>query len=225
MNKKSNLNKIKFGIFISIIFIALIIIILNAHKFEGKLSIHKIVDIMRSRGELSSLIYLAVFAIKPIFVIIPTNIIAVASGIVFGSFKGFILTMIGYFISGTVAFYLSRFLGRDFIEELVGNRFIKLDNNLETSGFKILFLLRLPPILPYDALSYACGLTKISYRDFILASVIGVIPETICYCIIGPNIRTPFSLKFILPIIILLLGLAFAKKIIIKINKNPSAKK
>lgn len=214
MKKKNNLNKIKFGIFISVIFIAMIIIIANVHRFQGKLGIRKIAEVIRSKGELSFLIYLAIFAIKPIFVIIPTNIIAVASGIVFGSFKGFILTMIGYFISGTVAFYLSRFLGRDFIEDLVGNKFIKLDNNLEKNGFKILFLLRLPPILPYDALSYAAGLTKISYRDFILASVIGVIPETICYCIIGPNIRKPLSMKFILPIIILLLGLVFAKKII-----------
>lgn len=214
MNKKDKINKFKFYMFIAIIFIALTILILNVKHFNGKLSIPIIANRIRENGTFASIIYLIIFAIKPIFVIIPSNIIAIAAGNVFGTLWGFILTMIGYYISGTVAFFLSRFLGRSFIEDLVGNRFIKLDQNLEKNGFKILFLLRLLPILPYDALSYTCGLTKVKYRDFILASVLGVAPETLCYIILGMNFKHPFSIRFMLPLIIIVLGLVFAKKLI-----------
>ena len=79
---------------------------------------------------------------------------------------------------------------------------------------KILFLLRLPPILPYDALSYTCGLTKIKYSDFIWASVLGVAPETLCYVILGMNFNNPFSVKFILPLIIIIFGIIFTKKLV-----------
>lgn len=214
MNKKDKINKFKFYMFIAIIFIALTILILNVKHFNGKLSIPIIANRIRENVTFASIIYLIIFAIKPIFVIIPSNIIAIAAGNVFGTLWGFILTMIGYYISGTVAFFLSRFLGRSFIEDLVGNRFIKLDQNLEKNGFKILFLLRLLPILPYDALSYTCGLTKVKYRDFILASVLGVAPETLCYIILGMNFKHPFSIRFMLPLIIIVLGLVFAKKLI-----------
>ena len=50
------------------------------------------------------------------------------SASVFGSIKAFILTMIGFFISGTVAFYLARFLGKDFVESIIGDKLIKLDS-------------------------------------------------------------------------------------------------
>lgn len=161
MNKKDRINRGKFYILLTIIFVALTILILNVKYLNGKLSIVVIANFIRKNGVFSSSIYLLIFAIKPFFVIIPSNIIAVAAGKVFGAFWGFILTMIGYYISGTVAFFLSRLLGRSFVEDLIGSRFVKLDQNLEKNGFKILFLLRLPPILPYDALSYTCGLTKI----------------------------------------------------------------
>ena len=38
----------------------------------------------------------------------------------FGPIKGFLLTMFGFFLSGTVAFYISRFLGKDFVESIIG---------------------------------------------------------------------------------------------------------
>ena len=214
MNKKDRINRGKFYILLTIIFVALTILILNVKYLNGKLSIVVIANFIRKNGVFSSSIYLLIFAIKPFFVIIPSNIIAVAAGKVFGAFWGFILTMIGYYISGTVAFFLSRLLGRSFVEDLIGSRFVKLDQNLEKNGFKILFLLRLPPILPYDALSYTWGLTKIKYSDFIWASVLGVAPETLCYVILGMNFNNPFSVKFILPLIIIIFGIIFTKKLV-----------
>lgn len=213
--KKENVSKIKFTIFIAFIAFVLIFIILNWKIIRG-LNIHKFLEYLEGMGTIATIVYLGMYVIKPIFIVIPSNILALGAGIVFGPIKGFLLTMVGFWISGTIAFYIARFLGKDFVEGIIGDKLMKLDKNMEKNGFKILFLLRLPPVLPYDPLSYACGLTKIRYRDFILASVIGVVPETICYSIIGREAHNPLSPKFLIPIIFLIVAVIGSKFIMDK---------
>lgn len=207
-----NMDKIKFVIFIVFVIIALVVGITNWHFIKG-LRIEKVVHFIREKGPYAVTVYLLIFAVKPFLVVIPSNVIAITGGILFGPVEGFILSMLGFFISGTMAFYLSQFLGKDFVQGIVGDRFIKLDDNLNKNGFKILFLLRLLPVLPYDPLSYACGFTNIKYRTFIFASLLGVLAETICYSVIGPSFKNPFSLKFIIPLAIIILTAVFSKKI------------
>lgn len=212
MEGRSNLNKFKFNIFIIFIFVAVIVVLINKDLILT-LDMQKINNFIQNQGIYAEIVYLGIYVAKPFFIIMPSNLVALLGGGVFGPVKGFVLSMIGFFISGTIAFYLARFLGKDFVESIMGEKLMKLDDNLEKKGFKILFLLRLPPILPFDPLSYACGLTKIKYSDFILASLLGVVPETICYSMMGKNFTNPLSFKFILPIVVLIIGTILAKPI------------
>lgn len=217
MEKKKRVN-IKFICFVSIITMAIVFLLFNINKIK-LINQDMIINIIRDHEGMAELIYLGIYLIKSFFLVIPSNVVALVGGTVFGPIKGFILTMIGFYISGTVAFYIARILGKEFVDRIVKNKLLKLDNNMEKNGFKILFLLRLPPILPFDPLSYACGLSKISYKDFILASLLGVIPETLCYSIIGKSFSTPFSAGFIIPVIVLVVGTVFANYIINKGKK------
>ena len=187
--------------------------------FIHNLEIEGVVEFIREKSYISVILYLGIYAIKPLLLIIPTNMVALVGGGLFGPIKGFIFTMIGFTISGTIAFYLARVLGRDFVAGILRKRFNKLENMMQESGFKYLFILRLPPVIPYDPLSYACGLTNISYKDFILASLIGVMPETICYSIIGTSFKSPLSPQFIIPVLVLVIGTVSAKYIIDKGRK------
>ena len=216
--KKQFISKIKFIIFIVFI-VCILFWVFSNWKTIRQLDIQKLLQYLESIGPIAIVVYLAMYVIKPFFIVIPANVLALGGGIVFGPFKGFLLTMVGFLISGTIAFYISRFLGKDFVESIIGKKLMSLDNNMEKNGFKILFLLRLPPILPFDLLSYACGLTKIKYLDFIIASLIGVIPETICYSIIGREAQNPLSPKFILPITFLIVAVVGSKFIMDKRHK------
>lgn len=216
MKKNKLINIVKFSIFIVIILISICIL----SKNRGLLISFNIKDIsqfIKARGTFSEIVYLLLFFIKPFFIMIPSNVMAVIAALAFGSIRSFILTMVGFFISGTVAFYLARFLGKDFVESILGDKLIKLDDKIEKNGFKILLILRLPPIIPFDPLSYACGFTKMRYKDFIMASLLGVIPETICYSVLGTSYRSPFSIKFLLPILLLVISVVLSKKIL---NRN-----
>lgn len=208
-------DKIKFFIFITIVVLSIIFIAINWKFFRG-LNVERVVRFIKHKGPYAMAIFLAIYAVKPFLVVIPSNVVAIIGGILFGPIKGFLLSMTGFWISGTIAFYLSRFLGKDFVQSIVGDKFIKLDQNMKENGFKILLLLRLPPILPYDPLSYACGFTDVEYGAFITASVLGVVPETLCYSIMGRSFRNPFSAKFIIPLILIILATVFSKKIMDK---------
>ena len=212
MKKSDKKDAIKFFIFMFLVIISLILIIKNWNLIRH-LKVERIVNFIRSKGPFAAIIFLGIYALKPFIIVMPSNVVAIVGGIIFGPIKGFIISMAGFFVSGTIAFYLARFLGKEFVQKLIGNKFMKLDDNMKNNGFKILFFLRLPPILPYDPLSYACGFTNISFFAFIMASLLGVVPETLCYSVIGKNLAYPFSIKFIIPIAIVVLVTIFSKRI------------
>lgn len=212
MEKSDKKDAIKFFIFMFLVIISLILIIKNWNLIRY-LKVERIVNFIRSKGPFAVIIFLGIYALKPFIIVMPSNVVAIVGGIIFGPIKGFIISMAGFFVSGTIAFYLARFLGKEFVQKLIGNKFMKLDDNMKNNGFKILFFLRLPPILPYDPLSYACGFTNISFFAFIMASLLGVVPETLCYSVIGKNLAYPFSIKFIIPIAIVVLVTIFSKRI------------
>lgn len=173
------------------------------HKLKN---LPELIEFLRRKNKSASCIFLASFSLKPFLLVFPSAVMSVAAGILFGPVKGFLINMLGFFISGTVAFYLSRILGKDVVDKILKDRALKQKFNLKERGFLILLLLRLPPILPYDPLSYACGLTDIKYTSFIGASLIGVVPETLCYSIMGESVLNPLSPAFIIPIIILIIS-------------------
>ncbi|WP_040210701.1 TVP38/TMEM64 family protein [Clostridium polynesiense] len=194
------IDKVKFTVLIMILSFTVLMFFTHREELRG-ISVHSLVELIGQKGIISVVLFLAVFALKPFLLIIPSAMISIVGGILFGPIKGLALSVIGFFLSGTLAYWLSRLLGRSFVEKILGKKTLELDTNLEKKGFKILLLLRLPPVLPYDPLSYTCGLTKIKYWDFILASVIGILPETTCYSFLGKNIFDPFSPQFIIPLI------------------------
>ncbi|MFD3158324.1 TVP38/TMEM64 family protein [Haloimpatiens sp. FM7330] len=186
-----------------ILIVSIIVLFIFIHRHQLRhINIHRVIRYINRSGELAFCSFIAIYALKPIVLVIPSAMLSVVGGVIFGPIKGFVFNMIGFFLSGTLAFFLSRFLGRSFVERILKGKMLKLDSSIEKNGFKIIFFLRLPPILPFDPLSYTCGLTKIKYRDFMIGSLLGVIPETICYSYMGCDLLRKPSIKIVIPIII-----------------------
>lgn len=157
-----------------------------------------------SYGKFASLCFVIVYSLKPIVFIVPASLLSIAAGNIFGPYIALLLSMISCFFAGTLAFVLARYFGRGFVERMLKGKIMTLDENIEKHGFKIMLLMRLSFVFPYDALSYGGGLTKMKYKDFILGTLLGVLPEMTAYSFMGKNIAHPFSMKFILPIAIII---------------------
>lgn len=158
-----------------------------------------------SFGPYAAFAFIFLYSIKPILIFFPTMVFTAIAGNIFGPLIGFSLTIIGLFTSGTFAFYLSRTLGKSFVAKISKGKLLKIDENIEQHGFKIMLLMRLSTLFPFDALSYAAGLTKISYVDFITATIIGSAPEMLAYSYVGHSMIHPSLKRILIPVCIILI--------------------
>lgn len=197
-------------IIIGLIAIIYIYKISKLHFCFGRVNIRSLKRFIGSYGKYSAIVLLIIYAVKPFVMLFPTWVLGVVSGVLYGWFWGYIISLLGCFVSATVGYYVARFLGKDFVHKITKGKLDKFDKVLEKDGFKILFLMRLPVIFPYDALSLACGLTSIRYRDFILASVLGVMPEMFAYNYFGNSFNTRHYKSLLIPITIIIILLVIS---------------
>lgn len=112
---------------------------------------------------------------------LPGSILTIVGGAVFGFTWGVALVTVAANIGANAAFALARGLGREGIERLVGPRLGGIDRATAAHGFWGLLVLRLIPLVPFNALNFGSGLTAMRWRDYALATVIGIVPGTLVY--------------------------------------------
>ena len=117
----------------------------------------------------------------------PGLILTIGAGFAFGLWKGFLAVSAGATIGAALAFLVARFIARDKIEAVAkGNdKFRKIDNAIGKQGAKLVFLLRLSPVIPFNLSNYFYGLTGVKFWPYVLASWIGMMPGTFLYVYIG----------------------------------------
>lgn len=143
-------------------------------------------ETLQAQGDLG-LVWLALAYIPASVLFFPAALLTLVGGFTFGFAKTLIAVSLGSTVGATSAFLAGRTLLRRLIEHKVASdvRFRVLDAAVAEQGFKIVMLTRLSPVLPFNLLNYAFGLTKVRLRDFVLASWIGMFPGTVLYVSIG----------------------------------------
>lgn len=214
MDKVNHRNSFS-GKYTKYIVVAIIIGIIVFFLFNGKqgirfINIKHLRRFILSYGPFAAVVFVVIYSLKPVVLVFPASLLSILAGSIFGPVKATFLSMVSCFFAGTLAFYLSHVLGKSFVEKLLGEKALKLDNSIEQHGFKIMLLMRLSAIFPYDPLSYAAGLSKMKYRDFILGTMIGILPEMIAYSYVGHNMEHPSILKFVAPVIIVAIIATYA---------------
>lgn len=117
---------------------------------------------------------------------IPGSLLTLAAGAIFGLAKGTVYTLIGATLGASAAFLVARYGARGAIERrIAGNpRFAAIDRAVGREGFKIVALLRLSPVFPFNLLNYALGLTTVSFWQYAAASI-AMLPGTLLYVYYG----------------------------------------
>ena len=146
---------------------------------------------------------------------VPSFLITFANGLAFGVFWGWMLSLFGHVLAAAVCFGVSRALGRAPVEVLVGRTGLQsADRWFERWGTYAVFAGRLVPGVAFDAISYAAGLTRMRFGGFMLATTLGIFPQTFLYSYLGQ--RAPeFVGLFLLTTALAALGVlvfAFVKR-------------
>src|ERR687883_71015 len=123
--------------------------------------------------------------------VVPGSLMTLAAGSLFGVVVGTAVVSLASVTGASLAFWLGRTLARDLVEKrLAGNpRFRALDQAVAAGGFKIVLLTRLSPLFPFTLLNYAFGLTRVRFRDYVLASWVGMLPGTVMYVYLGSTVK------------------------------------
>lgn len=108
-------------------------------------------------------------------------VLTLLGGAVFGFWGGSLLNTLGANLGANAAFWVARRLGREGLQGLLGGRLGSLDRLTENSGFTWLLRLRLIPVVPFNLLNFASGLTALRWRSFAVATAVGILPGTLVY--------------------------------------------
>ena len=117
---------------------------------------------------------------------VPGSVLSLAAGSIFGLERGVVYVFIGATLGASLAFLVSRFLAREVIEQKLKEtpKFSAIDKAVGREGLKVVLLLRLSPLFPFNLTNYALGLTKIRFRDYFVASI-GMLPGSVLYTYYG----------------------------------------
>jgi uncharacterized membrane protein YdjX (TVP38/TMEM64 family) len=136
--------------------------------------------------EPSALLFLALYVLATVC-LIPGLILTLAGGAIFGLARGVALVSAGSVLGASAAFFIGRTLAREWTQQRIAAwpRFRALDGALGERGFSIVLLTRLSPLLPFNLLNYAYGVTAVRPRDYIAGSWLGMLPATVLYVYAG----------------------------------------
>lgn len=147
----------------------------SGRQIQAKTVLQQLKDAPHGR-----LTYVAIYIVGTVL-LLPGTALSFAGAVLFGTLEGTLYTWIGATTGSCLAFLISKALGRDFVNQLFGGKFEAFEKNIRAHGFQGLLIIRLLPIFPFNGVNFGCGLTTIRFRDYLLATAIGILPGTFMY--------------------------------------------
>ena len=223
MDKKiSKKDIIKFVCFV-VFFVAIVITgIVFSSKIKTVFTFEKIRDFINQHKNVSVLLFILLQILQVVIFIIPGDIVNATGGFLFNIYIGSILSFIGVVLGSIIAFYISRFLGYNFV-----NKFIKKEKidkivyffNTNT-GFVSLFIFCNLPFVPKDILMYCAGLTPLKAKKTFLIYCFSRIPGIIIWNSMGANLYSKSVIGIVITLLVLLIFLSSVLIIKKKIDSN-----
>jgi uncharacterized membrane protein YdjX (TVP38/TMEM64 family) len=147
-------------------------------------------EVILSYGNFSVLVFLLMHVIQVVIFFIPGEFIQIAGGYIFGTFLGSIFSLIGITLGSLIIYSICNSYGKPFVDKLILNKKVKFFKKILNAGSKksVVFIFYLIPGMPKDALAYICGVSNISFKDFIIYSTLGRIPAIFISSFFGQKI-------------------------------------
>ncbi|HEV2247313.1 MAG TPA: TVP38/TMEM64 family protein [Terriglobia bacterium] len=175
------------GIIIAVVAVAVVVLFT---RFDVRALLRETLDWTQGIGPFGQVLFAMIYIVATVL-LIPGSALGLGAGALFGVVRGSLLVSVGSTLGATCAFLLGRYLTRGWVAKKIEGRasFTAIDRAVAEEGWKIVFLARLSPVFPFTLLNYAFGLTRVSLRDYVLASWIGMMPGTVMYVYLGSLAR------------------------------------
>jgi len=155
-----------------------------AFLWRNHLTVSQIQAFVAGLGAWGPVVFLLLYAVGPTF-LVPGLPLDLAAGILFGPVWGTVYSLVGATVGATIAFLGARTVGREWTEEKLSGPLKKLKEGVDKGGWEFVAFVRLVPIIPFNLLNYALGLTRIRLVPYMLASFVFMAPATVVYVYAG----------------------------------------
>lgn len=126
--------------------------------------------------------FVAAFALGCVFAL-PASVFVIAAGFIWGWVAGGLYALAGGLLGAIASFFVGRFMGEGMLDRF-GRVGRAVARQVDHAGFGSLLVLRFIPGIPFAALNYGAGVAGVRFRDYLPATIIGVIPPmfVFAYC-------------------------------------------
>ncbi|GAB4370244.1 MAG: TVP38/TMEM64 family protein [Elainellaceae cyanobacterium] len=165
--------------------------------------------LIANSGAIGILVYISIIALSVVVSPIPGAPLAMAAGAVWGTLPAAFYSVVGGFLGGVLAYFIGRSLGRSAVQAITGKLIYFSKDRGEVYLGYLIFFTRLLPVLSFDLVSYAAGLTGLSFPIFAAATLLGMIPSTLLLTYMGAafTVGLPLGIGLAIGFVILLVVL------------------
>ncbi|MGY0155344.1 TVP38/TMEM64 family protein [Edwardsiella tarda] len=152
----------------------------------ASLDIDALLNYLRSFGPWAMLVSFLLMIFQALAAPLPAFVITLANAALFGWWQGALLSWFSATVAAAICFTLARLVGRDALARWIAPQTLRrCDRFFQRYGRYTVLICRLLPFVSFDAVSYAAGLTAMSFVEFLLATAIGQLPATLIYSYVG----------------------------------------
>jgi uncharacterized membrane protein YdjX (TVP38/TMEM64 family) len=162
-----------------VVFIVAAVVVIRFTPVKEFLTAERLGLFLETAGFLAPLVYMMIYAVG-VCLFVPGTLLTTLGAAIFGPYFGFLYVWLGAMIGSSLAFFIGRYLGRDFAASLVGDRLKKYDEAIERNGFATVLYLRLV-YFPFTPMNFGMGLTKVRFRDYFSGTALGIIVGTFIF--------------------------------------------
>ncbi len=192
---KTILYIILFAVLIVVSLGLLIYVYFIDQTFLYKIVVEWFVNPIYLLGFIGVLLFIVIMAIQGLIVPLPSEIVLLATGMIWGWFLGGLMGIIGSMAAALLCFYVSRRGGRPLAEKFVGEKAIDIaDDFIRKHGIKAIIITRFIPFIPFDVISYTSGLVDIDVKKYLIGTLIGSIFRAFFYATLGWLLFMRFNL-------------------------------
>jgi uncharacterized membrane protein YdjX (TVP38/TMEM64 family) len=158
----------------------------GAFSVLSSMDMEAVAEYIRSFGTIAAPVSFLLMMFQSVIAPLPAFLITFANAMIFGWYWGALLSWSGAMAGAALCFFISRSLGRGAVEKLTGKPALnQVDKFFERYGRHTVLVCRLLPFVSFDIVSYAAGLTAISFWPFFIATGVGQLPATVVYSYVG----------------------------------------
>ena len=168
----------------------------------------KLKDFVASYGPYAAAISFLLMVLQSVVAPLPAFLITFANAALFGFWKGALLSWSSAMVGAALCFFIARSLGREEVEKLTSKGALKnIDDFFKRHGKQSILIARLLPFISFDIVSYAAGLSSVSFLGFWVATGLGQLPATLVYSYVGGFLTG--GAKLLVTGLLILFALAF----------------